>query len=67
MTGWIVGIAGEIWGLFVDDIGLAIAALVWVLLVWMGARWLGPAAGPALFAGLAVILVTSALRRAGQR
>jgi hypothetical protein len=64
---WIVGIAGEIWGLFVDDVGLAIASLVWVLLVWLGARWLGAAAGPALFAGLALILVTSALRRAGQR
>jgi hypothetical protein len=65
--GWIGGVVQEIWGLFVDDIGLAIAALVWVALVWLGARWLGPAAGPALFSGLAVILVTSALRRAGQR
>jgi hypothetical protein len=65
--GWIVAIVQEIWGLFVDDIGLAVASLVWVVLVWLGARWLGPAAGPALFAGLALILVTTALRRAGQR
>ncbi len=64
--GWITGIAKEIWGLFVDDLGLAIAALVWVALVWMGARFLGDAAGPALFAGLATILLTSAFRRAGQ-
>jgi hypothetical protein len=65
--GWMAGIAREIWGLFVDDLGLAVAILVWVGLVWLGARWLGPAAGPALFAGLALILVTSALRRASQR
>jgi hypothetical protein len=64
--GWIVGIAKEIWGLFVDDIGLAIASLIWVAIVWLGARWLGQAAGPALFAGLATILLTSAFRRAGQ-
>jgi len=64
--GWIRTIATEIWGLFVDDIGLAIASLVWIVLVWLGAAWLGPAAGPSLFAGLAVILLSSALRRAGQ-
>lgn len=63
---WITGIAKEVWGLFVDDIGLAVASLIWVGLVWLGARWLGPAAGPALFAGLATILLTSAFRRAGQ-
>jgi len=63
---WIAAIAREIWGLFVDDIGLAIASLIWIGLVWLGAQWLGPAAGPALFAGLGVILITSALRRAGQ-
>ncbi len=62
---WIVAIAKEIWGLF-DDLGLAVAALIWVVLVWLGARWLGQAAGPALFAGLATILLTSAFRRAGQ-
>jgi hypothetical protein len=64
--GWLAAIAKEIWGLFVDDIGLAIASLIWIALVWLGAHWLGPAAAPALFAGLAVILLTSALRRAGQ-
>jgi hypothetical protein len=64
--GWIAAIAREIWGLFVDDIGLAIASLVWIVLVWLGCQWLGPAAGPSLFAGLGVILITSALRRAGQ-
>ena len=64
--GWVMGIAKEIWGLFVDDVGLAIASIVWVALVWLGAHWLGAAAGPSLFAGLALILATSALRRAGQ-
>jgi hypothetical protein len=65
--GWIATIAKEIWSLFVDDIGLAIASLIWIVLVWLGAAWLGPAAGPSLFGGLAVILLTSALRRAGER
>jgi hypothetical protein len=64
--GWLRAIVTEIWGLFVDDVVLAIASLIWIVLVWLGAAWLGPAAGPALFAGLAVILLTSALRRAGQ-
>jgi hypothetical protein len=63
---WLRAIVTEIWGLFVDDVVLAIASLIWIALVWLGAAWLGPAAGPALFAGLAVILLTSALRRAGQ-
>ena len=63
---WLRTIATEIWGLFVDDLGLAVASLVWIAVVWLGAPWLGPAAGPALFAGLAVILLASALRRAGQ-
>jgi hypothetical protein len=63
---WLRSIVTEIWGLFVDDVVLAIASLIWIVLVWLGAAWLGPAAGPALFAGLAVILLTSALRRAGQ-
>ncbi|HEX4199141.1 MAG TPA: hypothetical protein VHZ26_17020 [Caulobacteraceae bacterium] len=64
--GWIAAIAREIWGLFVDDIGLAVASLVWIGLIWLGAGWLGPAAGPSLFAGLVVILLSSAFRRAGQ-
>ena len=64
--GWLRTIVTEVWGLFVDDLGLAIGALVWVGLIWIGASWLGPAAGPALFSGLALILFTSALRRAGQ-
>jgi hypothetical protein len=63
---WLRAIVTEIWGLFVDDVVLAIASLIWIVLVWLGAAWLGPAAGPALFAGLAVILLTSTLRRAGQ-
>ena len=64
--GWLRTIATEIWGLFVDDFALAVGSLIWIVLVWLGAGWLGPAAGPSLFAGLAVILLASALRRAGQ-
>jgi len=62
---WIKSIVREIYGLFVDDGSFAIAILVWLGLavsmvprVGTGAWW----AGPALFAGLAAILVESVLR-----
>jgi len=62
---WIKSIARELYGLFVDDGSFAIAILVWLGLAVAdvpraaaGARW----AGPALFAGLAVILIESVLR-----
>jgi membrane protein implicated in regulation of membrane protease activity len=62
---WLRSIAREIYGLFVDDGSFAIEILVWVMLVVatlprvpLGAPW----AGPALFAGLAVILIQSVLR-----
>lgn len=67
---WIKSIAREIYGLFVDDGSFAIAILVWLGLavavvphVAPGARW----AGPALFAGLALILIASVLRFARHR
>ena len=67
---WIKSIVREIYGLFVDDGSFAIGILVWVVLavvvlprVASGARW----AAPALFAGLAVILIESALRFARRR
>jgi hypothetical protein len=65
---WIKSIAREMYGLFVDDGSFAIAILVWLGLAVAGlpraaynVRW----AGPALFAGLAVILIVSVLRFAG--
>lgn len=64
--GWLKTIVQELWSLFIDDVGLAVAAIAWVGLIWLAAARLGEAAGPALFAGLAAILVVSALRRAGQ-
>ena len=67
---WLKSIAREILGLFVDDGSFAIGILVWVVLavgvlprVASGARW----AGPALFAGLALILIESVLRYARRR
>lgn len=67
---WLKSIAREIYGLFVDDGSFAVGTLVWVVLtvvalprIASGARW----AGPALFAGLAVILIESALRFARHR
>lgn len=55
-------------GLFVDDTGFAAAILAWLALCWLGLPRLSlPSAAlpPAiLFAGLAAILVGSAVRRA---
>jgi membrane protein implicated in regulation of membrane protease activity len=67
---WMKSIAREIYGLFVDDGSFAGAILIWLGLAMAGvpraasnARW----AGPALFAGLALILIESVLRFARRR
>ena len=67
---WLRSIAREILGLFVEDGSFAVGILVWVVLavvvlprVAWGARW----AGPALFAGLAGILIESVLRFSRRR
>jgi hypothetical protein len=60
-------ILAELYGLFVDDGRFALAILAWIGFVWKILPWLGLApwaAGPALFAGLAVILFEGAWRRA---
>jgi len=62
---WLNTIVREILGLFIDDAGFALAILAWVA-VCLVLSWLGVAsalAGLTLFAGLAVILVESAVRR----
>ena len=66
---WIKAIARELFGLFVDDGSFAIAIIVWLGVTWLlsrnflsGAGW----GGVVLFAGLAVILLWSAMRRARQ-
>ena len=64
---WMKTIAAEVFGLFVDDGSFAVALLVWVALTALllphidVSPW---AKGPILFAGLAAILVESAVRRA---
>ncbi|MGA1980974.1 MAG: hypothetical protein ABSG84_00765 [Acidobacteriaceae bacterium] len=62
---WVKSIAREVWGLFVDDGSFAGAIVVWLVFavavlprIARAARW----GGPALFAGLALILIESALR-----
>jgi len=67
---WIRTIAREVVGLFVDDGSFASAILAWLLVcvvalphIAVAARW----AGPALFAGLALILIESVLRFARKR
>ena len=67
---WIRTVLREIWGLFVDDGSFALSIVVWVLLAVVVVRRVAPEAnwaGPALFAGLAVILAVSALRYARRR
>jgi hypothetical protein len=58
-------ILAELWGLFVDDGLLALGLALWiaaaaVLVPALGLRAFG---GPVLFAGAALILVASLLRR----
>ena len=62
----LVTVARELYGLVVDDGVLALAAIVWTGAVSLMSRLGFPASwgGVALVAGLAVILVESALRRA---
>ena len=62
---WLRTIAREVYGLFVDDGSFAIAIVVWlvalkvlVLYTNLASHW----SGFLLFAGLAAILVQSALR-----
>ena len=64
---WLRTIWRELFGLFVDDASFAVAILAWVGAVWLLLPHLGlprAAQGPILFAGLAAILVESAVRRA---
>jgi hypothetical protein len=66
---WLNSILREIFGLFVDDGSFAIAVLIWLALAVLLLPRIAPAArwsGPALFAGLALILIESVLRYARQ-
>jgi hypothetical protein len=67
---WLKAILAEIFGLFVDDIGFALAIIIWLGIIRLGLPRLNlPAAwhGVILFAGLATILAQSALRRASRK
>lgn len=60
-------ILAELVGLVVDDGAFALAIVAWLGLAWLvlpRLQALGPWAGALLFAGLAAVLVESALRRA---
>ena len=61
-------VAAELLGLFVDDGGVALAVLGWVVVAWLSSRVM-PSPWPPLilFAGLAAILVGSAVRQARRR
>lgn len=64
---WFRTIFHELFGLFVDDGSFAISIIVWLGIVWLLLPRLGVFSrwnGLILFAGLACILVESALRYA---
>jgi len=64
---WLRSVLTEIWGLFVDDGSFALAILVWLAACWLVLPRFGvppEAKGPILFAGFAIVMVESALRRA---
>ncbi len=66
---WLKTIWEEFYGLFVDDVSLALAILVWLAACAALFRLGLPAAtwrGPLLFVGLVVIFVENTLRRARQ-
>jgi hypothetical protein len=67
---WFRVVLQELWGLFVDDGLFALSILVWLVVVgWILPRLgLSPVLTCLLFAaGLAALLTTSALRRAGKQ
>ena len=67
---WLSKIAAELFGLFVDDGSFAIAILDWLGVAWLALPYLpinNTWRAMILFAGLAIILVESVLRRARQR
>jgi hypothetical protein len=62
---WLKSIAREVLGLFVEDWSFAAAILVCVVLAGLVLPRIAPAAlwsGPALFTGLALILIESVVR-----
>jgi hypothetical protein len=67
----VVGILREVYGLFVEDVGFAIAILVWIALFAVVVHYLqGVARGMILFAGFAAVLIVEvgrASRPAGER
>jgi hypothetical protein len=68
--GWLRSIVREMWGLFVDNGSFAAAIVVWLALAVLVLPRVGVsprAAGPALFAGLAAILIESVLRASHRR
>jgi hypothetical protein len=55
----------KLYGLFVDDLGYALAIAAWIVLSLALLRFLDPGArGPVLFAGFALILIASVQRAA---
>jgi hypothetical protein len=64
---WLQAVLTEVAGLVVDDLGLAVATIAWLLVAWLVLSRLGLPGlwtGVILFAGLAAILLESATRHA---
>jgi len=55
----------KIYGLFIDDLGFALAIAAWIVVSLLVLRFLDASArGPVLFAGFALILIASVQRAA---
>jgi hypothetical protein len=66
---WLRSIAGELYGLFVDDVSFALSVLACVAMAALLLRRvpsLASFSGVVLFVGLALLLVRSALQFAGR-
>lgn len=64
---WLNTIVEELLGLFLDDRWLALAIILWPVVLWLAIAFAGlpgTIAGPVLFIGLLCILAESAIRRA---
>ena len=62
---WLKTIAGEVYGLFIDDVGFALSILGCVAIAALLLRRvasLAPFSGMVLFAGLALLLLRSTLQ-----
>jgi hypothetical protein len=61
----VAGVLRELYGLFVDDVGYALAIVAWIAIALVALRVLDPSVrGIVLFGGFAIILIAGVHRAA---